>query len=256
MGFGSFADLAELTAAERPGSHDALLVDDRDPDHDAAICAVAAQGAHGQRAVFLLTAYQDLAGCTARCQARGYAGYLTKPIAHREVAQRLLALHSQEATPTDRRASEPRPATAPGAVRQLRILVAEDNPVNQKLIERILQRDGHAVTMADNGRICVDLFARQGFDLVLMDMQMPEMSGLEATAAIRREERRSGAHIPIIALTANTSIEDREACLLAGMDQVLAKPVSIPRLRSLLTQLGRDLPLPPGPATVDHDSPS
>ena len=256
MGFASYADLAQLAAAGPPGPHDALLIDDRDPDHDAAICATVGKGAQGLRPVFLLTAYQDLAGTTARCQDRGYAGYLTKPIAHREVAQRLHTLHGQDTTGPERRPADPRPAPAVGAVRPLRILVAEDNPVNQKLIERILQRDGHTVTMADNGRICVDLFTHQTFDLVLMDMQMPEMSGLEAAATIRRDERRSGAHIPIVALTANTSIEDREACLLAGMDQVLAKPVSIPRLRNLLAQLGKDLPPTAGQANTDHDSPS
>lgn len=126
--------------------------------------------------------------------------------------------------------------------RKLHILVAEDNAVNQKLIERILQRDGHIVTMADNGRICLEAHTHGQFDLVLMDMQMPEMSGLEATAQIRRNEERTGRHIPIVALTANTSNEDRDACLRSGMDDVMAKPISIPRLRAMLAQYAKDLP--------------
>jgi CheY-like chemotaxis protein len=116
--------------------------------------------------------------------------------------------------------------------------VAEDNPVNQKLIERLLQRDGHEVTVAENGRVCCELFTGSEFDVVLMDMQMPEMSGIEATQEIRRLETESGGHVPIVALTANTTPEDRDSCLTAGMDDVLSKPVSVPKLRSMLSRFG------------------
>jgi len=229
LGCGGHAALAALDL--RPQS-DIVLVDDRDPDHDAGIAAAIAIGPHGRRPVFLLTTYQDLPSTTARCKSHLYAGYLTKPAALREVAVKLTAMLLPPVAGGAVAAAPPVDAVARPT--QLRILVAEDNAVNQKLIQRILQRDGHLVTMAENGRICCDLFAPGAFDIVLMDMQMPVMSGLEATTQIRRDEQPTGAHVPIVALTANTSIEDRRACLQAGMDEVLAKPVSIPRLRNLL----------------------
>jgi CheY-like chemotaxis protein len=123
--------------------------------------------------------------------------------------------------------------------------VAEDNALNQKLIERILQRDGHSVKIAENGRICCEMYASEPFDLILMDMQMPEMSGLEATTSIRQQENGSGSRVPIIALTANTTPEDRRSCLDAGMDEVLPKPVSLPLLRTLLAGLGSKPATPP-----------
>ncbi len=242
--FAAVDDVRQLAAVGVRSAKDVILVDDRDADHDAAVGAAVPKGPLGLRPVFLLTAYQDLANSTARCQDHAYAGYLTKPVGHREVAQRLVLLHDPAAATSHGREATERPSTRAGAStdRRLRILVAEDNPVNQKLIERILQRDGHAVTIADNGKICVETHAAGSFDLVLMDMQMPEMSGLEATERIRSDERRLGGHIPIVALTANTSVEDRNACLHAGMDEVLAKPLSIPRLRALLAQVAKDLP--------------
>ncbi len=215
--------------------HDHVLLDDRDPDHDGAVCEVVPVGTHGVRPQFVVTSFQDLANAAARCRANTYAGYVTKPVSGRELCVRVSSLGRAGAptatpTPAARDVSEP-PAS-------LRILVAEDHPVNQRLIERILERDGHAVSIAENGRVCCEMWARERFDLVLMDMQMPEMSGLEAATFIRREEGSSGQRVPIVALTANTTPEDRRSCLQAGMDEVLPKPVSIPRLRALLARFG------------------
>jgi signal transduction histidine kinase/ActR/RegA family two-component response regulator len=114
------------------------------------------------------------------------------------------------------------PARPPHA---LRVLLAEDNAVNQKLAVRILEKHGHRVTVAANGREAMEALVRDQFDAILMDVQMPEMSGLEATAAIRRSERGSKRHIPIIAMTAHAMKGDREQCLQFGMDAYLSKPI-------------------------------
>ena len=107
----------------------------------------------------------------------------------------------------------------------MNILLAEDNLVNQKITTRMLEKLGHAVTVVGNGREALDATGRQTFDLVLMDIQMPEMSGFEATETIRRQESGSGRHLPIIALTAHAMDGDRERCLESGMDGYLSKPV-------------------------------
>ncbi len=115
--------------------------------------------------------------------------------------------------------------------RSLRVLLVEDNAVNQKVASRLLERQGHSVRVADNGRAALDALEGAEFDLVLMDVQMPEMDGLAATAAIRRREGGSGRHLPVIALTAHAMEGDRERCLGAGMDGFVTKPV---HLRTLL----------------------
>ena len=107
----------------------------------------------------------------------------------------------------------------------LRILVAEDNPVNQLVVRKILEKRGHQVTIADNGKIALDALAREVFDIVLMDIEMPEMNGIETTLAIRRKEQISGHHQPIMALTAHAMKEDSERFLAAGMDDYLSKPI-------------------------------
>jgi CheY-like chemotaxis protein len=107
----------------------------------------------------------------------------------------------------------------------MRILLVEDNPINQKVAQRLLEKAGHSVTIAGNGREALDQVAENTFDLVLMDVQMPEMDGFAATTAIRAKERATGGHLPIVALTAYALKGDRERCLAAGMDGYVTKPV-------------------------------
>jgi signal transduction histidine kinase/CheY-like chemotaxis protein len=169
-------------------------------------------------------------GDALRCQELGVAAYLLKPIRQselREAIARVLGAKEQNGViPLITRYSLG-DAVEPNAV--LRVLVAEDNAVNQRLAARMLEKRGHRVSMTANGVEAVEALANGNFDIVLMDIQMPEMDGLEATAEIRRrEERGGGTHIPIIALTANAMKGDRERCLAAGMDGYLSKPI-VPR---------------------------
>ncbi|MCP5003760.1 MAG: response regulator [Planctomycetes bacterium] len=106
---------------------------------------------------------------------------------------------------------------------QLNILLAEDNELNQMMITDLLEMEGHNVTVAENGRKVIDLWQRGEYDLILMDIRMPDMSGLEATETIRRIEKSIGGHIPIIAVTANVMKEDLKECLTAGMDDCINK---------------------------------
>jgi CheY-like chemotaxis protein/HPt (histidine-containing phosphotransfer) domain-containing protein len=148
--------------------------------------------------------------------------YLTKPIDQRDLLNAFRrALAGQQAG---------RPALPASMLpidlpeRRLHVLLAEDNPVNQRLAASLIQRRGHKVTIVGNGRDAVDAVARQRFDVVLMDVQMPEMGGFEATGIIRARERESGGHMPIIAITAHVMKGDRERCLEAGMDEYITKP--------------------------------
>jgi CheY-like chemotaxis protein len=152
--------------------------------------------------------------------------YLTKPIRQRELREalrraakttpRLAITASEEAK---KAAAESRRANS------RRLLVVEDNLVNQTLMTRLLEGRGHKVLMAGNGLEALYLLERESVDLVLMDVQMPEMDGFQVTAAIREKEQATGDHLPIIAITACALKGDRERCLQAGMDGYLAKPV-------------------------------
>lgn len=122
---------------------------------------------------------------------------------------------------------------------QMHVLLAEDNPVNQRLAVRLLEKDGHTVEVVGNGQKAVDILLHQSFDAVLMDVQMPEMDGLEATRIIRQREGDSGRHIPIVALTAHVMVEDRRRCLQAGMDAYISKPIVIEELYNILHEIGK-----------------
>jgi CheY-like chemotaxis protein len=130
--------------------------------------------------------------------------------------------------------AEPLAAVAPPRPASLRILLAEDNRVNQRLAVAFLERDGHTVVVVGNGVEAVAAASGQMFDAILMDVQMPEMSGFDATAAIRAHEEETGSHIPIIAMTAHAMEGDRERCLAAGMDEYIAKPIALESFRRVL----------------------
>jgi CheY-like chemotaxis protein len=117
-------------------------------------------------------------------------------------------------------------------------LLAEDNLVNQKLALRLLEKYGHSAVVANNGREALKQLEHERFDLVLMDVQMPEMDGFDVTAAIREKEQATGGHIPIIAMTAHVMQGDRERCLAAGMDGYVSKPIRPKDLFDTITGLG------------------
>jgi CheY-like chemotaxis protein len=132
-----------------------------------------------------------------------------------------------------------------------RILLVEDNRVNQRVAQYLLERMGHSVVLTQNGKEAVAAYTHQTFDLILMDIQMPEMNGFEATAAIRQDERaRGGRHVPIIALTADAMAGDREKCLEGGMDAYVSKPLDA----SLLAQTIADLLSKAAPAICGRES--
>jgi CheY-like chemotaxis protein len=120
----------------------------------------------------------------------------------------------------------------------LTILLVEDNPINQKVASRVLEKAGHTVTLAENGLVALDRVSGRDFDLVLMDVMMPEMDGLSATVAIREREQGTDRHLPIVALTANAMEGDREKCLEAGMDGYVSKPI---QMTSLFEEIRRAL---------------
>jgi signal transduction histidine kinase/CheY-like chemotaxis protein len=134
--------------------------------------------------------------------------------------------------------------------RPLSILVAEDNPVNQRLAVRLLEMQGHAVTVAGNGLEALAALERQPFDLILMYVQMPELDGLEAARRIRRQEQGTGRHTPILALTAYALQGDRERCLAAGMDGYLSKPILPQQLQEAIARLTPAAPAPPPPGNT------
>jgi CheY-like chemotaxis protein len=121
--------------------------------------------------------------------------------------------------------------------KRLRVLVAEDNKVNQVIVGRLLDKAGHTAAMVDNGRAALSALKEQEFDLMLCDMQMPEMDGFAAMAHIREDERGSGRHLPIIALTAHSMKGDAERCLAAGADRYISKPIDIHKLLSEIDSL-------------------
>jgi signal transduction histidine kinase/CheY-like chemotaxis protein len=184
--------------------------------------------------IMMLTSV-DGPGDTARCRELGIEVYLIKPVRQSELLNatlRILGKHPRAAPFGE--SSQPRREVA---LEPAQILLVEDNLTNQRLAERLLTKRGHTVTIANNGKEAVTLLAERSFDFVFMDVQMPEMDGFEATAAIRAREKSTGGHIHIIAMTANAMQGDRERCLAAGMDGYVSKPICLPELLAAMAAL-------------------
>ncbi|MEK7407108.1 MAG: response regulator, partial [Acidobacteriota bacterium] len=227
-----------LLAEGGKGAFPLVLLDGHMPDMDGYTVARKIRENPEWRGVSLLmltSATQP--GDADRCLELDISAHLLKPIKSSELLDAMLTAVNGK-TPSKVRTSPPagRDRHAGPA---LRILVAEDNAVNQLLVVRLLEKRGHSVEVAGDGRQALEALEREAFDLVLMDMQMPDMDGFEAIAAIRERERSSGAHIPIVALTAFAMKGDRDRCLAAGVDAYVAKPIRPAELLAALEQLRR-----------------
>jgi CheY-like chemotaxis protein len=231
---GALALMRERAEAGQPVT--LLVTDAHMPEMDGFSLAerVKADAKLAGAAIVMLTSAGQR-GDGARCRGLGISAYLTKPVSQSELREAIFTLldRKPEEFPaggliTRHAIHEKRAAVS------LKILVAEDNPVNQKLAVRLLEKRGHKIAVANNGREALAAMHADAFDLVLMDIQMPEMDGFEATAAIRESERSTGKHQPIIALTAHAMKRDAQRCLDAGMDGYLAKPIQGEELYALL----------------------
>ncbi len=231
--------LVRLSSAQNEGEPYALVLTDMHmPKMDGfALIEQIRQRPELSTATVMMLTSAGHRGDGARCLELGVAAYLLKPIRQSElreaIARALGAREQKGAIPLVTRYSL-QDARDPAAC--LRVLVAEDNPVNQLLATRLLEKRGHRVVMTANGREALAALEKESFDLVLMDVQMPEMDGLEATTVLREREKRKGdgIHQPVIALTAHAMKGDQERCQVAGMDGYLAKPIRPQELDRIL----------------------
>ena len=217
----ALALIARVREAGEP--YDLVLTDAHMPDVDGftLVEEIRRDPSLGSTVVMMLTS-GDRPEDMARCDQLGIAAYLLKPIKQSELLEAIELALGITVTASKRPPSDQRQRRRVGP---LHILLVEDSLINQKLAVALLESEGHRVTVAHNGRQAIDALDNGGFDLVVMDVQMPEMDGLEATARIRAKQRQTASHTPILAMTAYALKGDRQRCLEAGMDGYIAKPI-------------------------------
>ena len=218
-----------------------VLLDARLPDPDGfSVAERIKNDPEMAKASVLLLRGSTQGGDLALWQESGIAAYLIKPVLAQELLNAILRASGTAQGQTAEATGPDGPPQAK-ATRNLRILLVEDNEVNRNLVTRLLEKQGHNVVVARNGREAVAAVQHGPggvFDLILMDVQMPDMDGFETTAAIRARELLTGGHVPIIAVTAHAMKGDRERCLAAGMDGYLSKPIRVRELLDLLREYG------------------
>ena len=235
------AALEELERAVRSGHpYRLLLLDAAMPEMDGfALAAAILKRKLAPSGQIIMLSSLDLQDSVERCRAVGISVYLVKPVVESTLLRAMSRSLGAAGPRQDRRAqgAPPPAATADQAPAPLRILVAEDNRINQKLILRLLARGGHQVSLAENGLEALEALRKASFDLVLMDVQMPGLDGLEATRRIRALEVPDGDRLPIVALTAHAMKGDEEECYRSGMDAYLSKPIDIASLNALIASV-------------------
>jgi signal transduction histidine kinase/DNA-binding response OmpR family regulator len=221
----AIAALGQVTG--KNNAYPLILLDAQMPELDGfSVAKAIKQDRNHSESIMIMLTSAGMRGDGERCRELGITAYLAKPVRRSDLLEAIkMALVSHQ------RSEKSSPVITRHLLResrrQLKILLAEDNAVNQMLAVRLLEKRGHTVTVAQTGKLAVEAHETQPFDLVLMDVQMPEMDGLEATIAIRQREKLSGKHIPIIAMTAHAMVGDRELCLKAGMDGYVTKPLDV-----------------------------
>jgi PAS domain S-box-containing protein len=230
--------IAEVDEANKRGrSFDLVLLDAQMPGMDGFTVAENLRKIQSTTppTVMMLTSMGQR-GDAEHCREVGIAVYLVKPIKQSEMFDAIVTTLGRGMIEAELRSVITR-HTLQEARRRLRVLVAEDNAVNRKLVLTMLQKRGHEAIAVEDGRQAVDLSAQETFDLILMDVQMPQMDGYKATKLIREREKQTGRHIPIIAMTAHAMKGDREKCLEAGMDDYVPKPVQAARLYEVIERV-------------------
>jgi signal transduction histidine kinase/DNA-binding response OmpR family regulator len=223
-----------LTILAQANTHGAptplVLLDAQMPEMDGfAVAERIKQDAQYGGPILIMLTSAGVRGDAIRCRELGIRGYLNKPINRSDLLDAIkAALGSRERRETNA-ALITRHSLAENRSR-LRVLLAEDNKVNQTLASRILEKRGHTVVVAETGKAVLEILGNEAFHVVLMDVEMPDMDGLAATAAIRQHERDTGSHVPIIAMTAHAMAGDKERCLAAGMDGYVSKPLQMKEL--------------------------
>ncbi|MGC8793466.1 MAG: response regulator, partial [Bryobacteraceae bacterium] len=225
-------DALERLGAEGPGAFALAVLDGHMPGMDGWELGERIRALPGgERLPLILLSSAGLRGEGEPGGRAGFEAYLLKPLKESELLDAVLTILAGRLAPRSRVSRPPETAE-----RKLRVLVVDDNAVNQMLVARVLERRGHSVAAASDAREALAMLSRESFDVVLMDIEMPRMDGLEATAAIRAAEASSGGHVPIIAMTACAMKEDRERCLQAGADGYIAKPVRTTELIAAVEQ--------------------
>jgi PAS domain S-box-containing protein len=230
--------LNALEMTKSKNSFAVVLLDVHMPEMDGFAVAEQIKNSHEQQGikVILLTSASRPSD-VARRRELGISDYLSKPIKQSELFDAIVTAMAEHGRKTER--YESTSALIQASERSLRVLLAEDNPVNQTLAMRILERLGHKAQVANNGKEALERAQEEEFDVILMDVQMPEMDGLEATMAIREAEAGSRKHVPIVAMTAHAMKGDREKCLDAGMDGYLSKPIRVDELKKVMSEIGK-----------------
>jgi two-component system, sensor histidine kinase and response regulator len=252
---------AALEVLERPGqvgmTFPLVLLDTHMPEMDGfTVAEKIKQNPRLTGMTILMLSSGDPRGMELRCRQVGVSIYLQKPITRTELWEAMIAALSrpkvqEEQTICCGTGNNPQQNAETPSRRRLRILLAEDNVVNRRLVVRLLEKHGHIMLVASTGREVLSILEQQPIDVVLMDVQMPEMDGLEATAAIREQERRRGGHLPIIALTAHAMKGDQDRCLAAGMDGYVSKPITAQTLSAAISRGLND----PTPLTLPTSEP-
>jgi two-component system sensor histidine kinase/response regulator len=238
---GALALAALETAQQREDPFRLLLIDGNMPVMDGFGLAEKIQQRNRREgkaeATILMLTSGGQPGEASRCRRLGISAYLLKPVLKADLLAAILTALGQRHAEMSASPALVTRHTLRESARKLRILVAEDNAVNQVVIIRALQKMGHTPVLAQNGKEALALASAERFDLVFMDVQMPEMDGLAATGAIRENEKNSGTHLPIFAMTAHAMKGDRELCLSAGMDGYITKPVRFSDIEQTLAGL-------------------
>jgi signal transduction histidine kinase/DNA-binding response OmpR family regulator len=228
--------LRDAEAEDAP--FDCALIDVRPPELDGfAFAAAIKRDSRLSATRILILASVGQRGDAARCRELGVEGYLTKPVDAEDVVDALRTIVAQQRPEQGSTTPLVTRHTLRERRRVLRVLVAEDNPINQAVARNLLEKRGHTVVVTADSSDAVRLAREESFDLIMMDLQMPDVDGIEATRRIRRSERESGRRVPIIALTAHAMDEARERCLQAGMDAHLTKPLQPDVLFRLIDDL-------------------